>query len=57
MKKNILFLATTNKIDTIDLSLRRPGRFDKEIEISIPNQVARYEVKWVFILNKNTFFK
>lgn len=39
--KNILFLCTTNKLDLIDLSLRRPGRFDKELEIPIPNQTAR----------------
>ena len=44
MSKNILFLATTNKIDSIDAALRRPGRFDKEIEIPIPNQKFRNEV-------------
>jgi ATP-dependent 26S proteasome regulatory subunit len=30
----------------IDLSLRRPGRLDKEIEIPIPNQAARYLVNF-----------
>lgn len=42
--KNVSLLCTTSKIDAIDLSLRRPGRLDKEIEISIPNQTARFEV-------------
>ena len=42
--KNILFLCTTNKPDLIDLSLRRPGRLDKEIEIPIPNQSARLAI-------------
>ncbi len=42
--KNVSLLCTTNKVDAIDLSLRRPGRLDKEIEISIPNQTARYQV-------------
>jgi SpoVK/Ycf46/Vps4 family AAA+-type ATPase len=53
-------LATTNKLDTIDVSLRRPGRFDNEIEIQIPNQQARYEVHQTgssfFIKNKSFFF-
>ena len=44
MFKNILFLATTNKIDSIDFALRRHGRFGKEIEIPIPNQKDRNEV-------------
>ena len=44
MSKNILFLATTNKLDSIDPSLRRPGRLEKEIEIPIPNVRAREEV-------------
>ena len=51
MTKNILFLATTNKIDSIDTALRRPGRFDKEIEIPIPNQKFRYEVRLNIHLN------
>lgn len=42
--QKVSLLCTTNKIDSIDLSLRRPGRLDKEIEISIPNQSARYKV-------------
>ncbi|CAF0716586.1 unnamed protein product [Brachionus calyciflorus] len=42
--KNVFLLCTTNKIDSIDLSLRRPGRLDKEIEIPIPNQKARLEI-------------
>lgn len=37
-------MATTNKIDSIDMSLRRPGRFDKEIEIPIPNRAARLQI-------------
>lgn len=47
--KNVSLLCTTNKIDAIDLSLRRPGRLDKEIEISIPNQLARYKVGFLSI--------
>lgn len=31
--KRVLVVACTNRPDTIDPALRRPGRFDKEIEI------------------------
>jgi ATP-dependent 26S proteasome regulatory subunit len=43
-RDNILLLCVTNKIDLIDKSLRRPGRFDIEIEIPIPNRPARYKI-------------
>lgn len=31
--KRVLVIACTNRPDTIDPALRRPGRFDKEVEI------------------------
>uniref|UniRef100_A0A1Y1MJJ3 AAA+ ATPase domain-containing protein n=1 Tax=Photinus pyralis TaxID=7054 RepID=A0A1Y1MJJ3_PHOPY len=37
-------IATSNKPDAIDLSVRRCGRFDHEIEIPTPNQSARYDI-------------
>ena len=42
---NVLLIATTNRIDAIDADLRRPGRLDEEIEIGIPNQNDRFEVR------------
>merc|ERR1712226_1474859 len=32
----VFLLGTTNKRDNIDVSLRRPGRIDREIEIGVP---------------------
>ncbi|MFX1396395.1 MAG: AAA family ATPase [Promethearchaeota archaeon] len=40
----IIIIAATNKINSIDLALRRPGRFDREIEIGAPTIDGRYEI-------------
>ncbi len=37
----VIILAATNRPDAIDQALRRPGRFDREIEIGVPNRDAR----------------
>ncbi|XP_021917204.1 spermatogenesis-associated protein 5 isoform X1 [Zootermopsis nevadensis] len=43
-KKAVLVIATTSKPDTIDSALRRPGRFDREIEICVPSPSARLDI-------------
>lgn len=43
--KKIFLIATTNRLDAVDTDLRRPGRIDEEIEIGIPNQQDRFEVR------------
>ena len=40
----IIVIAATNNADSIDSALRRPGRFDKEIFVPIPNVQQRLEV-------------
>ncbi|MEA1964194.1 MAG: CDC48 family AAA ATPase [Candidatus Aerophobetes bacterium] len=40
----IIVIAATNIPNVLDPALRRPGRFDREIEISIPDQKARLEI-------------
>jgi transitional endoplasmic reticulum ATPase len=40
----LVVIAATNRPNALDPALRRPGRFDREIEIGIPNQVARLEI-------------
>ncbi|XP_023716212.1 ATPase family protein 2 homolog isoform X3 [Cryptotermes secundus] len=42
--KAVLVIATTSKPDSIDPSLRRPGRLDREIEISVPSPNARLDI-------------
>ncbi|MGQ0772100.1 MAG: CDC48 family AAA ATPase [Nitrososphaerota archaeon] len=40
----LVVIAATNRPDSIDPALRRPGRFDREIEIGIPDEEGRMEV-------------
>jgi transitional endoplasmic reticulum ATPase len=41
---NVIVIAATDRIDIVDPALRRPGRFDVEIEIGLPDKQARYEI-------------
>ncbi len=40
----IIVIGATNRINSIDEALRRPGRFDREIELKVPDQDGRKEV-------------
>ncbi|MCL5679718.1 MAG: CDC48 family AAA ATPase [Candidatus Marsarchaeota archaeon] len=46
--KNVIVIAATNRPDIIDPALLRPGRFDKIIEIPMPNEAARLEILKVY---------
>lgn len=41
---NVIVLGATNRPDSVDPALRRPGRFDREFEISVPNKDGRQEI-------------
>ncbi len=41
---NVIVIGATNRPGALDPALRRPGRFDREIEIGVPDKQARYEV-------------
>lgn len=43
-RQNVVVIAATNRIEAIDEALRRPGRFDREIVIGVPDQDGRREV-------------
>jgi transitional endoplasmic reticulum ATPase len=40
----VIVIGATNRIDSIDEALRRPGRFDREIEFGVPNTKGRKEI-------------
>ena len=41
---NVIVIGATNRINAIDPALRRPGRFDREIEIGVPDRQGRLEI-------------
>ena len=40
----ITVIGATNRVDAVDPALRRPGRFDREIEIGVPDTAGREEI-------------
>jgi transitional endoplasmic reticulum ATPase len=41
---NVVVLGATNRPGSVDPALRRPGRFDKEFEVSVPSEDGRLEI-------------
>ena len=40
----IIVIGATNRVNSIDPALRRPGRFDREVEISVPDKKGRLNI-------------
>ncbi|KAF2069662.1 hypothetical protein CYY_009023 [Polysphondylium violaceum] len=47
--EKVVVIGCTNRPDSLDPALRRPGRFDNEIEIPIPNVSGREEILKIFL--------
>ncbi len=48
---NIIVIGATNRPNAIDPALRRPGRFDREIEIGVPDKKGRRETMQIHTRN------
>ncbi|MCY6959338.1 ATP-dependent metallopeptidase FtsH/Yme1/Tma family protein [Clostridium brassicae] len=51
-KEGIVVMAATNRLDMLDTALLRPGRFDRHIEISLPDVSAREKILSLHLKNK-----
>jgi transitional endoplasmic reticulum ATPase len=43
-RQNVVVIGATNRVDALDEALRRPGRFDREIVLGVPDVIGRREV-------------
>lgn len=50
--QGIIVVAATNRIDTLDEALLRPGRFDRQLEVGLPDVNARYKILELHSKNK-----
>ncbi len=50
-RENIIVIGATNRPNAIDPALRRPGRFDREIEIGVPDKQGRLETLQIHTRN------
>ncbi len=48
----VIIIGATNRPDVLDLALTRPGRFDRKIEISLPDRRGREEILFVHARSK-----
>ena len=48
-RDKVIVIAATNRPNSLDPALRRPGRFDREIEIPVPNLEGRREILEIYM--------
>lgn len=53
-KEGIIVIAATNRLDMLDPALLRPGRFDRHIEVTLPDLIAREKIIELYLKNKPT---
>lgn len=53
-QSGIIVIAATNRLDMLDSALLRPGRFDRHIEVALPDLPAREEILSLYLKDKPT---
>lgn len=53
MSQHVVLLATTNRLEAIEVCLRRPGRFDREVEIPAPTAPDRRKIIDILLQGKS----
>lgn len=48
----VLVIAATNRVDMLDPALLRPGRFDRQVKVDLPDRQGRYEILKIHAGNK-----
>jgi len=48
-ESNVIVLAATNRADILDGALLRPGRFDRQVEVSLPDRKDRQEIVKIYL--------
>jgi transitional endoplasmic reticulum ATPase len=51
--RNVVTIGATNRLDILDTALLRPGRFDRIVEIPIPNKESRMEILRILTKKKS----
>lgn len=51
-KENVIVMAATNRPDVLDPALMRPGRFDRQVVIDLPDKRERTDILKVHVANK-----
>ncbi len=46
---DVVVIGATNRVEDVDPALRRPGRFDRELEIGVPNEDGRLEILGIHV--------
>ncbi|QUH26962.1 ATP-dependent metallopeptidase FtsH/Yme1/Tma family protein [Serpentinicella alkaliphila] len=50
--EGIIIMAATNRLDILDEALLRPGRFDRQIEVGLPDLKARKDILSLYVKNR-----
>ena len=48
----VIVIAATNRVDILDAALLRPGRFDRQVDVNLPDVKGRFEILKVHAKNK-----